>query len=121
MLARADKACFTSGSLRELPPPLVSKAFDRERQYREGIEFLQQDLRLGAPPGPFDLILCRYVAFTYFSLPLQAEVLLRIRNRLFPEGYLVIGGDERLPRDDAGLVPLAGAPQTFVRQSPLAA
>ena len=128
MLARADKACFTAGSLRELPTPLLNEAFDREgslyclkRQYRAGIKFLQQDLRLGAPPGPFDLILCRYVAFTYFSLPLQEVVLLRIRDRLFPEGYLVIGGDERLPRDDAGLIPLAGAPQIFARQSSMAA
>ena len=126
MLARAEKACFTAGSLRELP--LLNQAFDREgslyclkRPYREGIEFLLQDLRLGAPPDPFDLILCRYVAFTYFSLPLQEEVLLRIRDRLFPGGYLVIGGDERLPRDDPGLAPLAGAPQIFVRQSHVAA
>jgi chemotaxis protein methyltransferase CheR len=128
MLARADKACFMTGSLRELPPPLVSQAFDREgslwclkRQYREGIEFLQHDLRWSAPPGPFDLILCRYVAFTYFSPPLQQEVLLRIRGRLFPGGYLVIGGDERLARDGSGLAPLAGAPQIFVRQSPVTA
>ncbi len=124
MLARADKACFTAGSVLELPPPLVSQAFDRvdslyclKRQYREGIEFLQQDLRLGAPPGRFDLILCRYVAFTYFSSQLQEEVLLRIRDRLYLEGYLVIGGDERLPPGNAGLVPLAGAPQIFVEQS----
>ena len=128
MLARADKACFTAGSLREPPTPLLNQALDREdslyclkRQYREGIEFLQQDLRLSAPPGPFDLILCSYVAFTYFSLPLQEEVLLRLRDRLFPEGYLVIGGGERLPRDDAGLIPLAGAPRIFARQSHVAA
>jgi chemotaxis protein methyltransferase CheR len=128
MLARADKACFTAGSLRELPAPLLNQALDREdslyclkRQYREGIEFLQQDLRLGAPPGPFDLILCRYVAFTYFSPPLQEQVLLRLREQLLPDGYLVIGGDERLPRDDPGLAPLAGAPQIFVRQSHVAA
>ena len=128
MLKRAGKACFTAGSLRELPTPLLNQALDREdslyclkRQYREGFAFLHQDLRVGAPPGPFDLILCRYVAFTYFSLPLQEQVLLRIRDRLIPGGYLVIGGDERLPRDDAGLIPLAGAPQIFVRQSPVAA
>lgn len=126
MLARADKACFPAGSLRELPPPLFNQAFDREDalyclkcQHREGIAFLHQDLRLDAPSGPFDLILCRYVAFTYFSLPLQEQVLLRLRERLSPEGYLVIGGDERLPRDDPGLAPLAGAPQIFVRQSNL--
>ena len=30
MLARAEKACFTVGRLRELPPPLVNQAFDHE-------------------------------------------------------------------------------------------
>ena len=126
MLRRAGKACFAAGSLRELPPPLFNQAFDREDalyclkcQHREGVAFLHQDLRLDAPSGPFDLILCRYVAFTYFSLPLQEQVLLRLRERLSPEGYLVIGGDERLPRDDPGLAPLAGAPQIFVRGSNL--
>jgi len=128
MLARANKACFKAGSLRELPTPLLNQALDREdslwrlkRQYREGIGFLQQDLRLDAPSGPFDLILCRYVAFTYFATPLQEQVLLLIRERLLPEGYLVIGGDERLPGDGLGLVPLPGAPQIFVRQSHAAA
>jgi chemotaxis protein methyltransferase CheR len=120
MLARSQKACFGAGSLRELPPCLVEQAFDRvgplycvKPQYREGIEFLHQDLRLQEPSVPFDLILCRYVAFTYFALPLQQQVLLRLLGRLLPGGYLAIGGEERLPCDNAALMPLASSPQIF--------
>ncbi len=124
MLARAHKGCFAPSSLRELPPPLLEQAFDRagqfycvKPQFRKDIGFLRQDLRSEAPAGPFDLILCRYVAFTYFALPLQKQVLLRLLERLLPAGYLAIGGDERLPCDCAQLAPLARAPQIFKKAS----
>ena len=124
MLARAQKACFGAGSLRELPAPLIEQAFDRagllycvKPQYREGIRYLHQDLRSEAPAGPFDLILCRYAAFTYFAPLLQKQVLLRLQEQLLEGGYLVIGGDERLPCDCAALLPLSAAPQIFQRTS----
>jgi chemotaxis protein methyltransferase CheR len=120
MLVRARKACFEETSLRELPPHLVRQSFDRagllyciKPQYREGIDFLQQDLRFEAPASFFDLILCRYLAFTYFALPLQREVLARIAERLLPNGYLVIGTHEELPRNGPELRPLHDAPQIF--------
>jgi chemotaxis protein methyltransferase CheR len=46
-----------------------------ETEYRKAIEWLEQDLRVTMPPGRFDLILCRNVAFTYFDAVLQQEVL----------------------------------------------
>jgi chemotaxis protein methyltransferase CheR len=120
MLARARKGCFEPSSLRELPPHLVRQAFDRvgqalcvRQQHREGIDFLFQDLRLDAPKPLFDLILCRYVAFTYFAVPLQHQVLGRVVERLLPNGYLVIGTHERLPGDAAALPSLTGGPQIF--------
>lgn len=123
MLARARKACFAASSLRELPPPLIEQAFDRtgprycvKPQYRDGIGFLHQDLRSDTPAGPFDLILCRYAAFTYFAPLLQKQVLLRFLELLLPDGYLAIGGDEQLPVDCAALVPLARAPQIFKKE-----
>ncbi|PYV13214.1 MAG: chemotaxis protein CheR, partial [Acidobacteria bacterium] len=69
MLARAHKACFEGSSLRELPPHLIELAlvpagplYCLKPQYRRGIEFIHEDLRSQAPVGPFDLVLCRYVA-----------------------------------------------------------
>src|SRR5512147_2702156 len=106
MLARAREACFQLTSLRELPPYLVAQAFDRAGDlycvkpwHREGIEFLHQDLRTDAPIRSFDLILCRYVAFTYFSTPVRKQVLARIFDRLLPRGYLAIGTHEKRPGD----------------------
>jgi chemotaxis protein methyltransferase CheR len=61
------------------------------------------------PVGPFDLILCRNLAFTYFELNLQRAILRRLEQRLAPEGVLVVGAHESLPGPIA-LVPSAEAP-----------
>jgi chemotaxis protein methyltransferase CheR len=126
MLARAREGCFGATSLHELPPHLIGQAFDRvetclcvKPRHRQGIEFLCQDLRVETPASVFDLILCRYVAFTYFAPLLQRSVLDSIVGRLSPDGYLVIGTHERLPDDGTRLLPLAGAPQIFARRPAL--
>jgi chemotaxis protein methyltransferase CheR len=72
-------------------------------------------LRSDAPVSLFDLVLCRYVAFTYFAPPLQHEVLQRILERLLPGGYLAIGTHERLPAD--ALPVLAGGPHIFEKRT----
>ena len=123
MLARAQEGCFEATSLHELPAHLVGQAFDQigarfciKAPHRQGIEFLCQDLRTEMPAPAFDLILCRYVAFTYFAAPLQRSVLYRIVDRLLPDGYIVIGGHEKLPDGGAALLPLPGAPQIFTNR-----
>jgi chemotaxis protein methyltransferase CheR len=121
MLARARGGCYGASSLRELPPALIVDGFDRvgdrfcvRPRHREGVSFLYQDLRSAAPAGPFDLILCRNVAFTYFAVTLQREVLTRLVERLAPQGCLVIGEGERLPPDKTPrLDPLDDAQQIF--------
>ena len=122
VLARARRGCFELTSLRELPPHLLEDAFERvgslyciKPQHREGVEFLHQDVRSEAPALLFDLILCRYVAFTYFAEPLQQRVLSRIVDRLVLHGYLAIGTHEQLPSVEPALRSLTGAPQIFRR------
>ena len=124
VLARARQGCFEPTSLRELPPKFVEQAFDRvgplhciKTQYREGVEFLHQDLRKESPAPLFDLILCRNVAFTYFAVSIQQLVLARIIGRLAPHGYLAIGTHERLPNIQPSLSPLSGAPGILQRGS----
>jgi chemotaxis protein methyltransferase CheR len=123
MLARAREGCFKPTSLRELPPHLVDQAFTREESlscvkpaHRQGIDFLHQDLRIDAPQSRFDLILCRYLAFTYFSPALQRQVLDRLIDRLLLNGYLAIGMHERLP-ESSMLTSLADAPQILQKGS----
>lgn len=125
MLMRAREGCFEETSVHELPPQLIEQAFDRygprfciKPRHREGIQFLYQDLRTDVPVRLFDLILCRYVAFTYFAQPLQEKTLHRMLERLSPGGYLVIGTHERLPQDGTELLPLDIVPQIFVKAAP---
>jgi chemotaxis protein methyltransferase CheR len=87
-----------------MPGPLRERAFvDRDGQFcvrpecRAGIEFARQDVRFEQPAGPFDLIFCRNVAFTYFARPSQVSVLGHLVARLRPGACLVIGRCERLP------------------------
>lgn len=122
VLSRARGGCFERASLRELPVPLIEQAFERDDgnfrvrpEHRGGIEFVRQDLRLEMPPGQFDLVLCRYLAFTYFSPQLQGQMLARIAERLAPGGHLVIGSHERLPDGRQWLKPVPAVPQIFVK------
>jgi chemotaxis protein methyltransferase CheR len=124
MLTRAREGCFEPTSLHELPPPLVEQAFDPvgplycvKPKHRAGIDFLDQDLRSEMPVRLFDLILCRYVAFTYFAVPLQRKLLVRMVERLRPHGYFVIGTHEHLPGGVPELISLIGAPQVFQKRA----
>lgn len=126
MCERARRGCFGPTSLRELPPPLVEQAFDKlgslfcvKPGLRERLEVVRQDLRTQTPDAEFDLILCRYLAFTYFDEPLQRRVLASLLARLGPNGWLVIGTHERLPGDAPELEALAHAPQVFRRRASL--
>jgi chemotaxis protein methyltransferase CheR len=52
------------------------------------------------PAGLFDLVLCRYAAFTYFDTNGQHEFARRLARKLYPGGALVLGKNETLPVDD---------------------
>ncbi len=104
MITRAEKACYTSGSLKDMPSEWLDRAFDRfddkfcvAARYRRRVTILSQDIRDEMPEGPFDLVLCRNLAFTYFETSLQGKILKQIKARLRPSGYLVIGAHETLP------------------------
>jgi chemotaxis protein methyltransferase CheR len=104
LLERARTACYAKSSLRELPAAWIDQAFDRRNdlyclrdRWKACVAFYHQDVRREQPPGQFDLILCRNVAFTYFSDAVQRIVLDRISERLRADGCLVIGRHESLP------------------------
>ena len=125
LLERARIACYPAGALRELPGELAAQAFSsrdgcralRER-HKAGVTFLRQDLRAAVPEGPFDLVLCRNLAFTYFSPALQAATLERLAAALAPDGVLVIGAHERLPASAAGWTSFGGSRSVLTRQAP---
>jgi chemotaxis protein methyltransferase CheR len=109
-LARARRGWYSRSSLKDLPPAYFEQAFAPIGQgwglgeaYRDGVTFAEQDIRRTAPSGPFHLVLCRNVAFTYFDEDRQRDVLRTIVERLVPGGALVVGSAESLPDGVAGL------------------
>ncbi|WGR98579.1 hypothetical protein MTX26_30885 [Bradyrhizobium sp. ISRA443] len=120
LLARARSGCYDRASLREVPPELIPHAFKRDGsrfcihdEYRQGVMFVKQDLRSEAPAGPFDIILCRHLAFTYFAPSLRQKVLRMMAERLTPNGFLVVGSHEQLA--DARFVSVARMPHVFTK------
>lgn len=104
MMRRARDARYGYGSLKNLPESWRDRAFARaddayrlEPEYRRNIEFLEQDIRKQQPEGPFDLVLCSNLAFTYFDDALQLMVLKRLVGAMHDGAALVIGAHEKLP------------------------
>jgi chemotaxis protein methyltransferase CheR len=112
MLRRARIAAYRQGSLRELPSAWLARAFKEEGdllrlrpEFRAGIRFEQQDMREEMPDGPFDLVLCRYLAFTYFDADGQRAGLHGIAHRLRPGGVLMVGSREYPPARSSEIAP----------------
>lgn len=107
MLDRASRGCYQRGTLKELADALIERAFERTGPndepycirdlYREHITWMRHDIRDDPPRGPFDLILCRNLVFTYFEEELQDACLERLLSVLRPGGGLVVGKHEELP------------------------
>jgi chemotaxis protein methyltransferase CheR len=104
MLRRAEAACYAESSLKDLPTEWLDRAFLRDKDrycllpaLRVPVRLLQQDISTAMPEGPFHLILCRNLAFTYFSEELQRRIAQELRDRLIPGGCLVLGAHEYLP------------------------
>ena len=80
------------------------------------MKFLQQDIRNAQPDSTFDLILCRNLVFTYFTIELQQDIVQLILLRLKPGGGLVIGCHEELPGSPPGLDPWLPEQKTYRRK-----
>ncbi len=101
MLERANRGCYSSSSLKDLPEVWREAAFTRQEEeycikseFRTGIEFCRQDIRHQMPDGPFHLILCRHLVFTYFDDATQQQLLQQLLGKLVPGGFLVTGKQE---------------------------
>ncbi len=124
MIARAERGVYNEGSLRELPTHLRDRAFVREPdgsmrirdELRRGIRFRREDLRATMPEGPFDAILCRNLAFTYFDEPTQRRIAEDFIARLRCGGFLVVGCHEMLPCESQKIV--RWAPSIYQRRIP---
>ena len=123
LLQRARSACYPYSSIRELPPDWRDVAFSHARDryclhpdYRRAVCFMQHDIRSAAPNGPFDLVLCRNLAFTYFDVDLQRETGRRIASVLRNGGLLVLGAHECLPDSLEEFTPWQAGLPLYLRQ-----
>ncbi len=104
LIDRSERACYSFSSIKHLPASWRQQAFKKRDdlyclgdEFRRDVEFIQKDIRETMPAGPFDLILCRNLVFTYFDEPLQRLLLDRIGGIAAQPGALVIGMHENLP------------------------
>lgn len=104
LFARARKGRYKKSSLKEVPEEILRRFFEidngfyiLDRSVREGVEFKKHDIAHEEPFSGIDIILCRNLAFTYFSKECQMRVLKKITPGLKENGYLIIGKDESLP------------------------
>lgn len=104
LLERARKGCYHPGSMKELPDDLRTSGFIEtvegpclRPELKQPVELVQCDIREAIPDGPYDIVLCRNLAFTYFDESLQTDVARAIHDKIRPGGLLVTGGHERLP------------------------
>lgn len=121
VLERAREARYPAAVIRGFPSALREIGFEgkgsRRRlagRIRERVRFEQSDLLLDPPPGDRALVLCRYLAFTYYRgarLSRAADALL---DSLAPGGALVTGAQEPKPPElDARFEPWPGTARVF--------
>ena len=103
-LERARRAEYGPGSLKEVPPELQRSCFEPlgqkyrvQHDIQEMVELRAHDLMTDRIPGRFRLVLCRNMAFTYFSPTLHERIAQKLHASLEAEGFLVIGQKESLP------------------------
>lgn len=109
-LRRAEEGCYDTPSLRELSPESRKEWFQRESNRwrlvegpRRIVSFRKIDLLMDEPAGPFDLVLCRYLAFTYYRGERRRRAAARLWSALRPGGILFIGRKEGLAPADCSL------------------
>jgi chemotaxis protein methyltransferase CheR len=120
LLQRASNACYAYGSVKALPHDWLQAEFSlKDNLYclkprlRRKASFIQQDIRERQITGPFHIIFCRNMVFTYYEQALQQELLAYIHNNLVDGGALIIGGHESLPGAYSGFEPWPGQRAIF--------
>ncbi len=103
-LDRARTASYDIGSLREVPSETLARYFTRQRgrwnvsdEVREVVYLERRNLMSDHLPSGLDLVLCRYLAYTYYRGERLHAATVRLWESLGPGGVLMIGKKERLP------------------------
>ncbi len=94
---RARRGCYERGTLTALPDAWIDRAFVYDPapdqgthaepyclrpRYRRHVTWRREDIRTSMPDGPFSVLCCRNLVFTYLDMSLQRECLQRLLDRL---------------------------------------
>ena len=106
MLQRAKDAEYTKGSLKDMPGWWQEQSFTKrgeifqvKKQFKQMVNFQQQDIRYTMPDGPFDIIFCKNLVAMYFEKPLANQLFMAMANRLYLGGLILLGNHESIDTD----------------------
>jgi chemotaxis methyl-accepting protein methylase len=122
-LRRARQAIYNASSLREIPPDILGKWFiaDSNRwrlspRITRQVRFRLHNFMRDSSPGNFDLVLARYLPFTYYRKQRRLQAVRRLWRALRPGGALVIGAKESLKGEERRMfAPWPGAAAVYYR------
>ena len=100
-LERARDGRYAKGSLKELPAGSLGRWFcggdglwSVDERVKRLVRFKRHNLLTDTPPRGMDIVLCRYLAFTYYSGERLLSAAMRVHDALRPGGLLMIGRKE---------------------------
>jgi len=109
-LERARAGRYDWGALREVPHEARERffipdgtAWRIDDRVRELVRLERRNLMSDPLPCGMDLILCRYLVFTYYEGELLRVAMARLWNVLRPGGVLMTGKKEHLPEEASTL------------------
>jgi len=107
-LARAKAGLYPPGSLREVAPTIRRRYFRPQGRFwrlddeiMNMVDFYRGDLQEIGPPLHLDLVMCRNMAYTYFSNAARMWTTKALARALNPGGWLVVGAKERIHCEEA--------------------
>jgi len=123
-LRRAERGVYARKTLREVPRDMLiswfvsdAQGYRLDSEVRSLVDFRRMDLLKDPLPENQDLILCRYLVFTYFHGRLRRETAKKIIQALRPKGFVVLGEKEKPgPEAEPFLVQLSGAANVYSRR-----
>lgn len=122
-LERAAAGCYDGSSLREVPRETRRRFFRREGSrwcldddVKRLVQFERRNIMTDPVPPPVDLVLCRYLVFTYYQGERLRAATRRLWEALRPGGVLMTARKEHLPETVSLLFePWPGTPHFYRR------
>lgn len=124
-LAAAREASYGEWSFRGSPPWIrdhftpKAKRWQLDEEVRKLAAFAQLNLAADDYPHDVDVIFCRNVLI-YFDAEVRARVLMRLREALAPDGWLIVGHADLGADTVDGLEPAFETESFIYRRAPIA-